>query len=52
MLGQEPRQTGAERDGVITLLAALLSGPGMNGLSSSYPKRHIIGRRRVGYPGH
>lgn len=30
VLGQEPRQTGAERDGVITLLAALLSGPGMN----------------------
>lgn len=43
MLGQELRQTGAERDGVITLLVTLLSGPGMNGPSSSHPKRHIIG---------
>lgn len=51
VFGQELGQTGAESDGVITLLAALLSALAWMPLFI-HPKRHIIGQRRVGYPGH
>lgn len=51
VFGQELGQTGAESDGVITLLAALLSALAWMPLFI-HPKRHIIGLRRVGYPGH
>lgn len=51
VFGQELGQTGAECDGVITLLAALLSALAWMPLFI-HPKRHIIGPRRVGYPGH
>lgn len=51
VFGQEPGQTGAESDGVITLHAALLSALAWMPLFI-HPKRHIIGQSRVGYPGH
>lgn len=44
VFGQEPGQTGAECDGVITLLAALLSALAWMPLFI-HPKRHIIGPR-------